>query len=146
PGPTAMPIPAAPQSIAAVVKPDTVSSSLFKMTPAPKNPTPETIWAANRRGSMRMSLKIASGSMYEDCTDTIVNKQLTIEITKIVFNPKDLRFNSRSRPIVSPKMAANNNLTNISTCKFWNKSITHLYSLLGVLITILYVYAHSLPL
>ena len=42
--------PAESQTVAAVVSPRTVSL-LTKMTPAPMNPIPETIWAAMREGS-----------------------------------------------------------------------------------------------
>jgi hypothetical protein len=37
--------------------------------------------------------------------DTIVSKQLTIQITKDVFSPTGLRFSSLSNPITRPKMA-----------------------------------------
>ncbi len=45
PDPTAIPMAAVAQMVAAVVRPETVTP-LRKIVPAPKNPTPVTIWAA----------------------------------------------------------------------------------------------------
>src|SRR5690625_2537522 len=55
--------------------------------------------------------------------ETIVSKQLTIEITKIVFKPNDFLFNSRSIPIANPKNVASNSLSNISISILFNNSI-----------------------
>ncbi len=50
PAPAAMPIAADSQTAAAVVGPCTAPRRVM-MIPAPKNPMPETIWAATRDGS-----------------------------------------------------------------------------------------------
>ncbi len=54
PAPQAMPMAALSQTVAAVVRPRTVSL-LTKMTPAPRKPIPETICAATRLGSTATS-------------------------------------------------------------------------------------------
>ena len=50
PAPTAMPMPADSHTVAAGVSPCTAPRRVM-MIPAPKKPTPETIWAATREGS-----------------------------------------------------------------------------------------------
>ncbi len=47
PEPTAMPMAAVAQMVAAVVNPEMVTP-LLRMVPAPRKPTPVTIWAATR--------------------------------------------------------------------------------------------------
>ena len=50
PAPAREPIAAAHQSVAAVLRPRMLSPSR-RITPAPRNPMPETTWAATRVGS-----------------------------------------------------------------------------------------------
>src|SRR5699024_3817267 len=128
--PTAIPIPAAPQIIAAVVKPEIRSLSLLKMTPAPRNPIPDTIWAARRSGSILISVASLPGNTYADSMDTIVIKQLIMEVTRLIFKPSGFFFTSRSIPIIKPKMADiisfTINSTSIDNSSMLNPPIFHI--------------------
>src|SRR5690606_11086243 len=94
--PAPMPIPsaAASQIVAAVVKPMTRPESLSS-TPAPRKPTPVTIFAATRTGSSSPPIR----------SENVVNKVAPVQIRMIVRNPAGRSRYSRSAPI-SPPMRA----------------------------------------
>ena len=94
--PKAIPIAAAYQILAAVVRLEILFvDSLLKMTPAPKNPTPATIWEAIRVGSSPPTSR------------EIKVKVIAAAITNVwVLMPAGLPLSSRSIPIIRPATKA----------------------------------------
>src|SRR5207253_5116159 len=92
-----MPSEAATQMDAAVVSPRT-SSPWRRMLPAPRNPTPVTIWAAMRVGSTVLA---KSGMRPRP-----VNMHEPALISAIVRRPAGWPRNSRSAPRMSPRARA----------------------------------------
>jgi hypothetical protein len=100
--PTATPMAATTQIVAAVVRPVTCSPSRM-MAPAPRKPMPETIWAAMRV----MSAPEAAASSRE----MIANRQDPRQIRMLVRRPAALSLSSRSRPMEAPRARATERLS-----------------------------------
>lgn len=76
PAPHAIPTAAATQIVAAVVSPQTTLRPL-KMTPAPRNPMPETICSAMREGSKLTSLPRTAEKPYAETSVKAQEPSLT---------------------------------------------------------------------
>src|SRR5699024_12533605 len=97
--------------------PETEPKRLLRTTTTPRNTTPLMICTTKRMRSERINdspLCVSKAASME----TIVNKQLAIEMTTHVFKPKGLCFASLSIPKINPTKAANASLinTNCITC------------------------------
>lgn len=92
PNPNAIPIDQENHTLAAVVRLVTLlSSSLFRMSPAPRNPIPVTILAA--------ILDVEVGSTRPDIYEKIIEPPMTRHRVLI---PAGLPLDSLSRPITKP--------------------------------------------
>ena len=100
PAPAAMPIPAAAQRLAAVVRPRTDGPYLM-IAPAPRNPMPVTICAATRDGSV--AVPSADGNPTIDST---VNSADPSDTSRWVRIPAGWSWISRSIPMTAPRTAA----------------------------------------
>lgn len=94
--PKAMPIAAAYQILAAVVRLEILLvDSLLKITPAPKKPTPATIWEAIRVGSSPPTSREINVNV------------IAAAMTKVwVLMPAGLPLSSRSMPMIRPATKA----------------------------------------
>ena len=95
PEPTAMPMAAVAQIVAAVVSPDMVTP-LRRIVPAPRKPTPVTIWAATLDWSAVSNLK----------AKIIVNIAEPRHTNDRVRSPAGLSALRRSYPTAQPNTAA----------------------------------------
>ncbi len=89
PMPMAMPIAAANQMAAAVVRFLTVLLSLLRIMPAPRKPTPDTTWAAIRAGLLGSAT-----------VEMKVNRHAPAITKQCVLMPAGLSRISRSTPII----------------------------------------------
>src|ERR1051326_7346870 len=101
-----MPIPAATQSVAAVVRPRTVRPWRM-IAPAPRKPMPVTICAAIRVGSARTTWSPLVRNSRNPYADTIVNSAEPRQTSRCVRKPASRSRSSRSKPIAPPSAAAN---------------------------------------
>ena len=79
PAPAADPIAAVTQIAAAVVRPRT-ESRRTKISPAPRNPTPVTIWAATREGSSTPSRGWSTSEHQGQAELTRLQPPLTVKL------------------------------------------------------------------
>src|ERR1700733_9702565 len=111
PPPTASPTAATVQMLAAVVSPLTISPRA-RIAPAPRNPIPETTWAAIRDGS---STTFFSFRMLENpYWETIMIRQEPTQTSMWVRIPAAHSRRSRSKPMRLPSAAAVTRRSSIS--------------------------------
>jgi hypothetical protein len=99
PEPTAMPMAATTHSVAAVVRPETPPLA-WMMVPAPRKPTPVTIWAEMRPGS-----DIAP-PMEAMVMDMSVSSAAPTQMRRFVRSPAGFWACWRSHPMAPPRIAA----------------------------------------
>src|SRR3984893_9436232 len=106
PAPANAPTAAEHHSVAAVLRPRTLSPSRM-ITPAPRNPIPDTIWAATRVGSA-----VAPRNPY---ADNSTNKVAPTATKALVRNPAIRARYCRSNPMTVPRPIPAPSRSNIST-------------------------------
>src|SRR5438445_238285 len=91
------------------------------IAPAPRKPTPLTICAAIRVGSVRTRLPPLTRNSWKPYAETIVKSAAPMETSMCVRNPASRSRNSRSRPIAPPSAAATPSRSR--TCDQWSVGI-----------------------
>src|SRR6476661_5296489 len=113
PAPEAIPIAATTHSVAAVVSPRTEKPCRM-IAPAPRKPTPVTICAAIRVGSVRTMFPPPTRNSWKPYAETSVKRQEPTETSRCVRKPASRSRSSRSRPTAPPRPAATT--TRSSSC------------------------------
>src|ERR1051326_4387215 len=109
-----MPIAAATQSVAAVVRPRTVRPWRM-IAPAPRKPMPVTICAAIRVGSARTTWSLLVRKPRKPYAETIVNSAAPRHTSRCVRRPASRSRSSRSKPIAPPSTAASERRARLSS-------------------------------